>query len=133
MNHMYAPSFADVYGGIEFGINLEAWNALSDDLKTIVITATEAEANRSSADALNMNIDGLDALREVEGLTIGTFPDDVWEAIATASKEVMEEVANTNDFVRKLSDAYFTYVGRASGYKGLFDDALSQQRKRFVG
>lgn len=133
MNHMYAPSFADVYGGIEFGINLEAWNALSDNLKTIVITATEAEANRSSADALNMNIDGLDALRAVEGLTIGTFPDDVWEAIATASKEVMEEVANTNDFVRKLSDAYFTYVGRASGYKGLFDDALSQQRKRFVG
>jgi len=61
MSHMYTPSFGDVYGGIEYGINLEAWNALSEDLQTIVVTATEAEANRSSADALNMNLDGLSA------------------------------------------------------------------------
>jgi TRAP-type mannitol/chloroaromatic compound transport system substrate-binding protein len=130
---MYTPSFGDVYGGIEYGINLDAWNALSENLQTIVIAATEAEANRSSADALNMNLDGLDALRKVEGLTIGTLPDDVWDALRTASREVMEEVAATNDFVAKLMDSYYGYVKRASEYKRLYDVALSEERAKYVG
>ncbi|MCT7377906.1 TRAP transporter substrate-binding protein [Chelativorans salis] len=133
MSHMYAPSFADVYGGIEFGINLDAWNALSEELQTIVITATEAEANRSSADALNMNMDGLDALKEVEGLTIDTLPGDVWDALRTASHEVMDEVAGTSGFVSKLMDSYYGYVKRASEYKRLYDVPLYAQREKYIG
>ncbi|MCV0397293.1 MAG: TRAP transporter substrate-binding protein [Rhizobiaceae bacterium] len=133
MSHMYTPSFGDVYGGIEYGINLDAWNALSEDLQTIVIAATEAEANRSSADALNMNLDGLDALRKVEGLTIGTLPEDVWDALRKASREVMDEVAATNDFVARLMDSYYGYVKRASDYKRLYDVALSEQRAKYIG
>lgn len=131
MNYMYTPSFSDVYGGIEYGINLEAWNALSDDLKTIVEVASEAEANRLIADSLHSNILGLEKLRAVEGLTIGLLPDDVWEAIATASKDAMEEIKNTNEFVGKLTDSYYGYVGKASDYKGLYDEPFFTQRKKF--
>ena len=133
MPYMYAPSFGDIYGGIEFGINLEAWNALSDDLKTIVVAATEAEANRSSADALNMNIDGLDALEKVEGLTIGTLPDDVWAALRKASHEVVAEVAGTSPFVGRLVDSYYGYVKRASGYKQLYDMPFMAERVKYIG
>jgi TRAP-type mannitol/chloroaromatic compound transport system substrate-binding protein len=132
MTHMYTASFSDVYGGIEFGINLDAWNALSEDLQTIVITACEAEANRSSADTLNMNLDGWDALNEVEGLTIGNLPDDVWDALRRASHEVMDEVANTDEFVARLVDSYFSYAKRASNYKQFYDVALYEERAKYL-
>lgn len=131
MSHMYSPSFADIYGGIEFGINMDAWNALSDDLKVMVETASEAEANRSVADSLHSNLAGLDKLREVDGLTMGTFSEDIWEALAKASKEVMDETANTDEFVGRITDAYYRYVGRASAYKKLFDDPFTTQRRKY--
>lgn len=133
MSHMYSPSFADIYGGIEYGINLDAWNALSEELQTIVTVATEAEANLFSADNLNMNIDGLEALGEVEGLTMGTLPEDVWDAIRSASREVMDEVASTNDFVGRLVDSYYTYVERAQRFKQLYDRPLYEARSKYVG
>lgn len=133
MTHMYTPSFADVYGGIEFGINMEAWNALDDRLKAIVEVASEAEANRLIADSLHTNIQGLEKLRKVEGLTIGELPEDVWEAIRKASKEVMEEVANSNAFVGKLVDSYYGYVGTASAYKSLFDGPFMKERSKYFG
>jgi TRAP-type mannitol/chloroaromatic compound transport system substrate-binding protein len=131
MTHMYTPSFADIYGGIEFGINMDAWNALDDRLKSIVQVASEAEANRAVADSLHSNILGLDKLRTVEGLTIAELPEDVWDAVRTSSKEVMEEVANKNAFVGKLVDSYYSYVGRSSAYKSLFDGPYMRERDNY--
>ena len=110
MPYMYTPSFADIYGGIEFGINLEAWSALSDGLKTLVRTASEAESVRSGAYQTHANMVALDRLREVKGLTIGLLPDDVMEAAAKASREVMDEVASTDPFVKKLTESYYSYT-----------------------
>ncbi|PHS19291.1 MAG: ABC transporter substrate-binding protein [Blastopirellula sp.] len=131
MTHMYTPSFADVYGGIEYGINLEAWNALSDDLKTIVETAAEAEANRGTAFNLHANIQALDKLRETDGLTIATLPDDVMEAASTASKEVMDEVAASDEFIGRLVKSFYGYTANASAYKELYDDPFNRARKKY--
>lgn len=133
MTHMYAPSFADVYGGIEFGMNLEAWNALSDELKLIVQTVTEAEASRTVSESLHANMLGLDKLRAVDGLTIGELPGDVWDAIRKASKEVMDEVAASNEFAGKLTKSYYDYVAKASSYKQLFDEPFTRERDKYFG
>ncbi|MCP5088642.1 MAG: TRAP transporter substrate-binding protein [Rhodobacteraceae bacterium] len=133
MSHMYTPSFADIYGGIEFGINLEAWNALSDELKTIVEVATEAEANRAMADALHSNVLGLEKLQGIDTVTIGEFPSDVWDALRTASKEVMDEVASSNEFVGRLTNSYYDYVAKASNYKQAFDEPFARERAKYFG
>lgn len=133
MSHMYTPSFSDNYGGVEYGINLEAWNALSDELKLIVEMASEAEANRLVADSLHSNMLGLDKLREDENLTIAQFPEDVWDALRTASRKVMDEVSNSDAFVGKLSTAYYAYAARASAYKTIYDEAYSRERAKYFG
>lgn len=133
MTHMYTPSFADVYGGIEFGINLDAWHALSDDLKVIVETASEAEANRSSAFMLHANMESLETLRGVEGLTIGTLPEDVFEAVRTASREVVGEIAASDPFVGRLVDSYYGYTAKASAYKELYDVPFNRERAKYFG
>lgn len=133
MTHMYTPSFADVYGGIEYGINMEAWNALSDELKMIVEVATEAEANRSTADNLNANILGLEKLQTVDSVTIGALPDDVWDALRAASKEVMGEVAASSEFIGRITDSYYGYLAKASDYKQLYNEPFSRERTKYFG
>lgn len=131
MTHMYTPSFADVYGGIEFGINKAAWDALSDELKTIVQVASEAEATLLTSDSLYSNILGLEKLREEQGVTVGQFPPEVWAAIRTAAKEAMAEVAASNPFVAKLMDSYYSYVGKAATYKAIYDQPLFAERSAY--
>lgn len=131
--HMYTPSFSDNYGGIEFGINLEAYNALSDELKTIVQTASEAEANRLVADSLHSNMAGLEALKAMDGLTIGEFPSDVWDALRTASRKVMDEISNSDAFVGKMATSYYAYTEKAAAYKTIYDEAYARERGAYFG
>ncbi len=133
MTHMYTPSFADIYGGIEYGINLEAWNALSDDLKTMVETVSEAEAMRSSSDMLHSNMLALEKLRKIDGLTIGTLPSDIFDAVRGAAKEVMGEVAASDEFMGRMLKSYYDYVASASNYKQLYDEPYSRERAKYFG
>ena len=133
MSHMYTPSFADVYGGLEFGINMEAWDALSDDLKAIVEVCCEAESIRMIAASLHGNMIGLEKLEANEKITIGELPEDVWDAIRTASKEVMEEAAASNDFMGKITKSYYDYVEKAAKYKSRYNEPFSRERAKYFG
>lgn len=129
--YMYAPSPVEIYGGIEFGIGMDAWNALSDSQRLMIETVTEAEANRSSAYTLHANLQAYEKLRAMPQLTIGTFPDDVWSAIEVASKEVIEEVKQTSAFHRRFVDAYYAYVKQATEYKRYYDTDFLTKRQNF--
>lgn len=131
MTHMYTPSTADIYGGIEYGINKAAWDELSDDLKELVRLASEGEALLSTADNLHSNIVALDKLRGVEGLSIEPLPADVLDAMAAASKTVMAQAAAADPFIDRLSTSFYDYVGKASAYKELYDDPFNIARKAF--
>ncbi len=130
---MYAPSPAEIYGGIEFGINLDAWNALTDAQRTLVEAVTEAEANRSSADTFHSNLLAYEKLRAAPDLKIDTFPDEVWSALVAASRDVIEEVKERSDFHRRFVEAYYDYVGKASEYKRYYDTAFLTERQDFLG
>ncbi|WP_121067266.1 TRAP transporter substrate-binding protein [Chachezhania antarctica] len=129
--YMYAPSPVEIYGGIEFGIGLDAWNALTDGQRVMVEAVTEAEANRSSGDTLHAHLQAYEKLRAMPDLTIGTFPDDVWEAIITASREVIDEVKQTSDFHGRFVTAYYDYVRQATEYKRYYDTAFLIERQKF--
>lgn len=131
MTHMYTPSFADVYGGLEFGINMAAWEALSDDLKTIVEVCCEAESLRMIAGSLHGNMLGLEKLEAMDSVTIGELPEDVWAAIRTASKEVMDEAAASNEFMGKITKSYYDYVAKASKYKSRYNEPFARERSKY--
>lgn len=128
---MYAPSPVEVYGGIEFGIGMEAWQALTDSQRLMVETVTEAEANKSSADTFHANLAAYEVLRSNPNLTIGDFPDDVWAGIETACSEVIEEVKETSDFHRRFVEAYYSYVRQATIYKQYYDTGFMVRRQNF--
>ncbi len=131
--YMYTPTFVDVYGGIEFGVNMAAWDALTDAQRTIVETVSEAEANRSSADTLHANLQAFERFKADDSLTIGTLPTEVWDALRKASRETMNQVAETSDFHKRLADAYYSYAAQCSGYKASYDAAFTAERQPYFG
>ncbi|MCM2560765.1 TRAP transporter substrate-binding protein DctP [Lutimaribacter sp. EGI FJ00015] len=130
---MYAPSPVEIYGGIEFGIGMDAWNALTDAQRVMVEAVTEAEANRSSAYTLHAHLQAYEKLQNMPELTIDTFPDDVWDAIEVAAAEVIEEVKQTSDFHQRFVEAYYAYARQSTQYKRFYDSAFLTKRQSFFG
>lgn len=131
MTHMYTPSFSDIHGGIEFGINKKAWDSLDKELQTIVETCAEAEAERLPADIFYANIIALEKIRATKTVTVGEFPSSVWNALRKAAHEVMEEARATSGTVAKIQDSFFTFTKKVSDYRSLYETPLYKERAKY--
>lgn len=130
MKHMYTPSFSDIYGGMEFGINMDAWNALPADLQTIVSACAEAETEIMTTEGYYANVIAMQKLESL-GVQMSTLPDDVWAAQVKASKEVYAEVREGNDLVGRIHDSINDFMNQSVAYRNLYDLPLMQKKADF--
>lgn len=130
LNNMYAPSFSDIHGGAEWGVNSQAFEKLPAEFQLILTTAMEAETELLTHDIFYSNIQSLDKLRTA-GVNIGTFPDDVWDGLRTAAHEVMEETRASSDLVARIHDSFFNFTGQAVDYRKLYDQKLYAERAKY--
>lgn len=130
LKNMYTPSFSDIHGGAEFGINKKAWDSLPKDLQLIVQTAAEAEAELLTHDIYYSNIQSLQKIKS-SGVNIGTFSDDIWDALRKGSHEVMEETRSSSDLVGRIHDSFFAFVGQSVDYRKLYDEQILKQRAKY--
>ena len=131
MTHMYTPSFTDIHGGIEFGINKKAWDSLDKDLQLIIQAATEAETELLYSDGLYAGILALEKIKAMQEVTIGEFPESVWDAFRKASKEVMEEAREQSKTVAKVQDSFYAFAKSASTYRSLYESRLYAERSKY--
>jgi len=131
MTHMYTPSFSDIHGGIEFGINKKAWDSLDKDLQLIIQVAAEAENELLYSDNLYASVIALEKIKAMKKVTIGNFPDSVWDALRKASKEVMDEARAKSKTVAKIQDSFFAFAKSASSYRLLYENRLYTQRSKY--
>jgi len=130
LRYMYTPSFSDIHGGVEYGINMEAWEKLPDDIKLIVQVCIEAETELMSTDIFYSNVQALERLAEL-GVEIGELPPDVWDALRTASAEVMAEVRESDPLIGRIHDSFYAFVGKAVDYRKLYDERLYAERRKY--
>jgi TRAP-type mannitol/chloroaromatic compound transport system substrate-binding protein len=131
MTHMYTPSFSDIHGGMEFGINKKAWDSLDKDLQLIIEVAAEAETNILFADGFYGNILALEKIKSMKEITIGQLPDSVWDALRKASKEVMNEAREGNKTVADIQDSFFAFAKIASSYRLSYETPLYIERSKY--
>ena len=131
MTHMYAPSFSDIHGGIEFGINKTAWDGLDADLQTMIQVAAEAETMRLEADTLYSNAIALEKIKALPTVTVGELPDSIWDALAKASHEVMEEARAADPLTAKIHDSFFGFAKQGQALRGHYELPLYRQRARY--
>jgi TRAP-type mannitol/chloroaromatic compound transport system substrate-binding protein len=131
MTHMYTPSFSDIHGGVEFGINKKAWDSLDKELQLIIQAATEAECSLLNSDGLYSNVMALEKIKAMKEVTIGEFPESVWDALRKASKEVMDEARAKSKTVAKIQDSFFAFAKIVSGYRSLYDSRIYAERLKY--
>jgi len=131
MTHMYTPSFSDIHGGIEFGINKKAWDSLDKHLQLIIQVAAEAETDLLHADNLYASVTALEKISSMKKVTIGEYPDSVWDALRKASKEVMDEARAKSKTVAKIQDSFFAFAKKASRYRELYESRLYAERSKY--
>ncbi|WP_148252275.1 TRAP transporter substrate-binding protein [Aidingimonas lacisalsi] len=105
-DYYYTSVWNEPSAVLEGTINLEAWNALPDDLKVVVREASRS-ANLAMIDEFTYrNALALDSLVEEHGVTLKRLPDDVLQALSEASRDVLQEQVEQDEASRRIYDSY---------------------------
>ncbi|MBD3896995.1 TRAP transporter substrate-binding protein [Halomonas sp. ML-15] len=126
-DYYYTSVWNEPSAVLEGTINLDAWNALPDDLKDVVTEAARS-ANLSMIDEFTYrNAQALETLVDEHGVELRTFPEDVMQALYESSMEVLQRQVDDDPDSKQIYDSYlafqklvrpFTDVGEYSYLKG---------------
>lgn len=103
----------------ELLISKSAWDALPDDLKMIVRVASQATVLESYTWSEAVNGDALVDLVENQGVKASVLPQDVVEALRTATNDVLSTNAANDETVKKVHDAYMAFKKKHDAWTGI--------------
>ena len=128
----YVPAFHEPGPGLEIIVNKADWQKLSPDLQAIVEAAASATANETYADFVYHNVEAFQPLLKEEGVQLRTFNDEIVQALAKATHEVLAELAAKDPMTRKVNDSFTSFLGKAVYYADKFDLRMQQMRDIYM-
>lgn len=118
--HYYFPGWHQPAGFIEFYMNKDKWDGLSDAQRT-AIEVSCADANLYAMGvAAGAQSPILEEFR-ANGVEIKRFPDSVMDALRAAADEVYAEKSAENEMFRKVIDSYRAFAANYNEYQNLSD------------
>ena len=116
----YFPGWHQPAGFIEFYMNKDKWDALSDAQRTAVEVSC-ADANLYAMGvAAGAQSAALDEFR-ANGVDVKRFPDSVMEALRAAADEVYAENSASDPMFKRVIDSYRAYAADYNEYQALSD------------
>lgn len=116
----YFPGWHQPAGFIEFYMNKDKWDALTDPQRK----AIEISCNEVSLWALGHAAGAqgpiLDEFRE-KGVNVARFPDSVMDALRTAADEVYAERSAEDEMFKRVIESYRAYGEEYREYQALSD------------
>ena len=109
----YGPGFHEPSSALECSTNLEAFNELDNDLKSIIKNASEAENNRMISEFTAANIDAQEKLVKEHSVIIRNFPKDVFNLMMSLSKDVVSETAAEGKLNKKIYESWSAFKEKA--------------------
>lgn len=101
---------------LEGTVNLDAWNALPDDLKVIVTEAARASNMAMFSELVFRNAEALNTLTEEHGVKLRTFPSEVMAALKEASEKVIQRQVEEDEESRKIYESYSAFQTKVRGF-----------------
>nr|WP_298249543.1 TRAP transporter substrate-binding protein [uncultured Halomonas sp.] len=108
-DYYYTSAWNEPSAILEGTVNLDAWNALPDDLKAVVTEAASAANLAMVSEFTFRNAQALDTLVSEHGVKLRTFPEDVMKALYDASQEVLAEQVENDPASKKVYDSYVAF------------------------
>lgn len=114
----YFPGWHQPAGFIEFYMNKDKWDALTDAQRT----AIEVSCNDINLWAMGVAAGAQSEILEefrANGVTVARFPDSVIEALRNAADEVYAEKSAENEMFKRVIDSYRAYGEKYKEYQAL--------------
>lgn len=116
----YFPGWHQPAGFIEFYMNKDKWNALTDAQRT-AIEVSCADANLYAMGiAAGTQSAVLDEFR-ANGVNVQRFPDSVLDALRGAADEVYAENSASDPMFKRVIESYRAYAANYNEYQALSD------------
>ncbi|XGA80002.1 TRAP transporter substrate-binding protein [Halomonas sp. CH40] len=105
-DYYYTSAWNEPSAVLEGTVNLDAWNALPDDLKAVVEEAARASNLSMISEFTYRNAQALDTLVNEHDVKLRAFPEDVMQALYDASQDVIREQTENDADSKKVYDSY---------------------------
>lgn len=105
-DYYYTSAWNEPSAVLEGTVNLDAWNALPDDLKAVVEEAARASNLSMISEFTYRNAEALNTLVNEHDVKLRAFPEDVMQALYDASQDVIREQTENDADSKKVYDSY---------------------------
>jgi TRAP-type mannitol/chloroaromatic compound transport system substrate-binding protein len=130
--HYYLSSFIEPGLATELAVSKAKLEALPADLQAIIAIACQAEYDQVASDFYANDPTALDTLVTEHGVITHQFPDEIFEAGATAAKEIVEELRGSDDApTRKVADSFATALATLRQRTEQMDQPFLQARQKY--
>lgn len=129
--YYYWPGFHEPGSQVAVGLNLGLWNSLNAQEQSIVTGACQRANMLAVAEFAHFNGVALQQLIKDHGVELRQMPEDVMAALGRASKEVLEEIAASDDLSRRIFESYKTSLLQSQEWGRIADEAFMAARRRF--
>ncbi len=127
--HCYYPGWQEPGPTLEAMVHKPAFDALPDDLQAIVADACQAINDDMLAEYTASNQQALEQLRGEHGVEFLPLPESVLAALKQASEEVLEEVAASDPFARRVFDSQRAFQRQAQAWHAISEEAYYAARR----
>ncbi len=109
---------------LQFLVNQKAFDKLSKEFQSILITAMKTAAYDMYIQSLHMSAENLSTLQtDYPNVKIREFPREVMAAIKTKTAELLKESAAKNPETKKILDSLYEYQAKARAWTNFADRA----------
>jgi TRAP-type mannitol/chloroaromatic compound transport system substrate-binding protein len=126
--HYYYPGWHEPGTTLECMVNKAAYDALPADLQAIVEMACRATNDDMLAEFTAKNQSALDTLVNEHKVDLRPFPDDVLRALRDASDAVVAEIAERDEFSRRVHASARSFSGQARAWHRVSEQAYYRAR-----
>lgn len=126
----YIPGFQEPGAQLSVGVNLNVWEDLTLQEKSIIEGACQRANHLSIAEYGHYNALALEQLVSQHGVQVRQFPEDVMSALARATQQVLGEMAAGDDITRRIYESYKTSLARSQEWSRISDEAYLAIRRQ---
>lgn len=108
-DYYYTSVWNEPTAVLEGTVNLDAWNALPEDLQDVIREAARASNLAMISEFAYRNAQALETLVDEHGVQLRTFPEDVMAALYESSKEAIQRQVDSDEESRRVWESYSAF------------------------
>ncbi len=128
--YYYYPGFHEPGTTLGMGINRELWDDLSAQERAAVENAASAENDYMLAEYNVQNARALTTLVEQHGVRLTRFPDEILDAMARISVDVLAETAASDALTGRVFESFSQSMARTARWGEVGERAFTRIREK---